>query len=215
MFSLNEGANIKCLINKTILFLYKFCFFVIPKYEVLIINLNKKMTIVLMGYMASGKSYVGKVLAKKLDYNFIDLDDYIEKQEGVSISNIFESFGEIYFRKIETKYLKEILESKTNMVLSLGGGTPCYGNNLQLIKNNPKTVSFYLKANINTIVLRLESEKLKRPLLARFRSKDELVQFIGKHLFERNHFYNKANYVIQTDQASVNTIVEDIILRLF
>ena len=168
-----------------------------------------------MGYMASGKSFIGKDLASKLNYNFVDLDDYIEDKEGNTISTIFESSGEIYFRKIETRYLKEVLDSKTNMVLSLGGGTPCYGNNLDLIKNNPKIVSFYLKTSINTIVSRLENEKSKRPLVVRFKSKEELQEFIGKHLFERNHFYNQASFTIKNDDALIEDIVEDIIVKLF
>ena len=173
------------------------------------------MVIVLMGYMASGKSFIGKVLAKKLNYNFIDLDNYIEEREGKTISEIFESSGEIYFRKIETKYLKGVLDSKANIVLSLGGGTPCYGNNINLIKNHPKIVSFYLKTSVDTIVTRLENEKSKRPLVARFKSKDELQEFIGKHLFERNHFYNQANFVLKNDDVIIDDIVEDIVLKLF
>ncbi|WP_347922280.1 shikimate kinase [Pontimicrobium sp. SW4] len=173
------------------------------------------MIIVLMGYMASGKSFIGKVLAKKVGYDFIDLDDYIEEQEGKTISDIFETSGEIYFRKIESTYLSQVLETKTNIVLSLGGGTPCYGNNISLIKNNPRIVSFYLSTNINTIVSRLENEKSKRPLVSRFKSKDELQEFIGKHLFERNHFYNQANYVIKNDDVLIGDIVEDIVVKLF
>ena len=168
-----------------------------------------------MGYMASGKSFIGKVLAKKLNYNFIDLDDYIEERENKTTIDIFESSGEIYFRKIESKYLKEVLESKTNMVLSLGGGTPCYGNNINLIKNDYKIVSIYLRTSINTIVSRIENEKAKRPLVARFKSKNELQEFIGKHLFERNHFYNQANFVVHNDDVFINDIVEDIIVKLF
>ena len=173
------------------------------------------MIIVLMGYMASGKSFVGKVLAKKIGFDFIDLDTYIERREGKTINNIFESSGEIYFRKIETKYLKEVLDSKTNTVLSLGGGTPCYGNNLSIIKSDPKVISFYLNTTINTIVSRLENEKSKRPLVARFKSKDELQEFIGKHLFERSHFYNQSNFVIKNDSNFIDDIIEGIIVKLF
>jgi len=173
------------------------------------------MIIVLMGYMASGKSFIGKVLAKKIGYDFMDLDDYIEEREGKTISNIFESFGEIHFRKIETQYLKEILDSKTNIVFSLGGGTPCYGDNLNIIKNNLKVASFYLNTTINTIVSRLENEKLKRPLVARFESKEVLQEFIGKHLFERSHFYNQADFVIRNDDAFIDHIVESIVIKLF
>ncbi|TJY32175.1 shikimate kinase [Pontimicrobium aquaticum] len=173
------------------------------------------MIIVLMGYMASGKSFIGKSLAKKLNYNFFDLDDYIEKKEEKSITEIFNSSGEIYFRKIETNYLKEILTSNKDIVLSLGGGTPCYGTNLDLIKNTKGVVSFYLNASIKTIISRLENEPSKRPLLTRVKSNEELQEFIGKHLFERNQFYNQANYTIETNNATVDSIVEDIVAKLF
>jgi len=173
------------------------------------------MIIVLMGYMASGKSFIGKVLAKKMSYDFIDLDAYIELREGKTIKDIFESLGEIYFRKIETQYLNEVLDSKTNIVLSLGGGTPCYGNNLGIIKNNSKVISFYLNTSINTIASRLENEKSHRPLVARFKSKEELQEFIGKHLFERSYFYNQADFLIKNDNVFIDDVVESIVIKLF
>ena len=83
--------------------------------------------------MASGKSTIGKEVSKKLYMNFIDLDAYIVKRESQSISAIFKVKGEIYFRSIERRYLKELLNSDGDFVLSLGGGTPCYGDNLSLI----------------------------------------------------------------------------------
>ncbi|MDD3723627.1 MAG: shikimate kinase, partial [Lutibacter sp.] len=93
------------------------------------------MKIVLLGYMASGKSAVGRILSEKLNIQFIDLDSFIEEKEQLSISEIFETKGEIYFRKIEGIYLQELLNSKESTVISLGGGTPCYGNNIDLIEN--------------------------------------------------------------------------------
>ena len=88
------------------------------------------MKIVLIGYMASGKSTIGKILAKELNLSFIDLDHYISDREQMSIPEIFNQKGEIYFRKIETKCLLEVLEKEQEFILSLGGGTPCYGNNM-------------------------------------------------------------------------------------
>ena len=101
------------------------------------------MNIVLIGYMGSGKSLIGSNLAKKIDYKFIDLDQYIEKNEACSISKIFEDSGDIYFRKIETKYLIKCLSQNNNIVLSLGGGTPCYNDNLTHI-NSTNNISIYL-----------------------------------------------------------------------
>lgn len=173
------------------------------------------MIIVLMGYMASGKSSIGRLLAEKMNYKFQDLDDVIEEVEGLKISSIFESKGEIYFRKIESEQLIQTLKSSSNLVLSLGGGTPCYGTNLSTIIKHPETESFYLKASIPTLIDRLKNEKQKRPLIAHIESKEELTEFIGKHLFERNQCYDQANHTIKTDDLTKEEIVEKILLQLF
>lgn len=84
------------------------------------------MNIVLIGYMGCGKSSIGKSLAKKLRKKYLDLDDYIENREGKTVYDIFKNDGEIYFRKKETIYLKELIENRDNIIISLGGGTPCF-----------------------------------------------------------------------------------------
>lgn len=173
------------------------------------------MIVVLIGYMASGKSTVGVELSKKINYDFIDLDDFIEKKENKSINAIFEAKGEIYFRKIEHLYLKEILETKDDIVLSLGGGTPCYANNMSLIKQNGNISSFYLKAKISTIAERLNNEKHTRPLVAHIDDVDEMYEFIGKHLFERAPYYEQSNSKIVIDDLKIEEIIEKIILQLF
>ncbi|MBU3821422.1 shikimate kinase [Flavobacteriaceae bacterium XHP0103] len=173
------------------------------------------MNVILIGYMASGKSSVGKILAEKLKFEFIDLDDYIEMKEQDTIKHIFKKKGEIYFRKLETKYLKEILESQDNVVLSLGGGTPCYGNNMHFIRENKNAKSIYFKTSIPTLVDRLKTEKAKRPLIAHIDSDEMLVEFIGKHLFERSQFYNLAEITVTTDNKTKKQIVEDVLLALF
>ncbi|PKQ45125.1 shikimate kinase [Confluentibacter flavum] len=172
------------------------------------------MNVILIGYMASGKSTIGKILANKLNYDFIDLDDYIEKKEQTTIVNIFKSRGEIYFRKLETAYLKAILEHKNNVVLSLGGGTPCYGNNMDVILSDTNSKSIYLKTSIPALVSRLKNEKSKRPLLAHIETDDLLSEFIGKHLFERSQFYNLAEAKITTDNKTESEIVEELLLNL-
>ncbi len=139
------------------------------------------MKIVLLGYMASGKSTIGREISKKLDMKFIDLDDYISKREKTSISEIFKVKGEIYFRRIENLYLSEILNSKDSIILSLGGGTPCYSNNMELILNSEAS-SIYIKASIKTLVARLTSEKNKRPLVADLEN-DKLIEFVAKASF--------------------------------
>ncbi|SNR35956.1 shikimate kinase [Lutibacter flavus] len=165
------------------------------------------MKIVLLGYMASGKSAIGKLLATRLNLQFIDLDFYIETCEGQSISKIFSSKGEIYFRKKESEYLQELLDLNNDCIISLGGGTPCYGNNMDLIKNSSK--SFYLKASINTIFERLKNETSERPLVATI-GIENLKEYIAKHLFERSAFYDKADETVSVNEKSIIQIVDEI-----
>ncbi len=162
------------------------------------------MKVVLLGYMASGKTIIANKLSGFLRIKHIDLDVYIEEKEGMSVSEIFSKKGEIYFRKIESIYLKEILLSKEKFVLSVGGGTPCYANNMNLIKEYSK--SFYLKATAAVLYTHLKTEKEKRPLVSLFND-DELEKFIAKHLFERNFFYLQADYSVEVDMLQKTIIV--------
>ena len=171
------------------------------------------MKIVLLGYMASGKSTIGREISKKLDMKFIDLDDYISKREKSSISEIFKVKGEIYFRRIESFYLSEILNSKDRFILSLGGGTPCYSNNMELILNSEAS-SIYIKASIKTLVSRLTAEKNKRPLVAELED-DKLVEFVAKHLFERGFFYEQASMTVNTEDKSAEEITTEIRILLY
>ena len=171
------------------------------------------MKIVLLGYMASGKSTIGREISKKLDMKFIDLDDYISKREKSSISEIFKVKGEIYFRRIESFYLSEILNSKDSIILSLGGGTPCYSNNMELILNSEAS-SIYIKAGIKTLVSRLTAEKNKRPLVAELED-DKLVEFVAKHLFERRFFYEQASMTVNTEDKSTEEITTEIRILLY
>ncbi|OEJ98811.1 shikimate kinase [Flavivirga aquatica] len=173
------------------------------------------MKIILIGYMASGKSTLGKKLAKKANYDFLDLDDFIEKKENASVSEVFKTKGEIYFRKQEAFYLKELLKGDNNIILSVGGGTPCYGDNMDLILNANNVKSIYLKASIPTLVSKLIKKKSKRPLIAHIESEEELTEFIGKHLFERVQFYNNAEIKITTDGKTKKDIVKEIFSLLF
>ena len=171
------------------------------------------MKIVLLGYMASGKSTIGREISKKLDMKFIDLDDYISKREKRTISEIFKVEGEIYFRRIESLYLGEILNSKDSFILSLGGGTPCYSNNMELILNSEAS-SIYIKAGIKTLVSRLTAEKNKRPLVAELED-DKLVEFVAKHLFERRFFYEQASMTVNTEDKSTEEITTEIRILLY
>lgn len=173
------------------------------------------MSIVLMGYMGSGKSLVGKYLSKKLSYDYLDLDDFIEKKENKKIVSIFEDEGEIYFRKKESLYLKEALEIYKNTVISLGGGTPCFSGNIELIHNYKDVQSIYLKTSLDVLVARLFDERAKRPMIAHLDTKESLKDFIRKHVFERSFYYLKASHNVLTDEKTADQICEECICLLF
>ena len=164
--------------------------------------------IILLGYMGSGKSTIAHKLALSLNLPAIDLDQYIEQTENISIKKLFESNKEIKFRKLEHHYLKELIQNEESFVLSLGGGTPCYANNHLMLQGNNIT-SVYLKASIATLTERLKHQKESRPLLAN-QPDDELSEFIAKHLFERSFFYTHAKHTIKVDGKSVDAIVTEI-----
>ena len=173
------------------------------------------MDIYLMGYMGSGKTTIGQRLAKQIGYTFVDYDQFIVEREKMSIPAIFESKGEIYFRKKEALYLKEILqETNTKKIVALGGGTPCYGSNLQEIKESG-VLSIYLNVPVPELTNRLWEAKSERPVIAGQASKEALEEFVRKHLFERAFYYNQAGKVIKVQGQSEATIVEEIVAALF
>jgi shikimate kinase len=172
------------------------------------------MKVILIGYMASGKSLIGKELAEKLNVEYLDLDQFIEEMEDKTIPDIFLNKGEIYFRKIEHSYLKELISLNKNMVLSLGGGTPCFSNNLELFKENKNIKSFFLNVTLNELAKRLMNDKENRPLVKYVKDENDMLEFVGKHLFERLPFYNQANYKVNANKPK-EEVIEDIIMKLF
>ena len=172
------------------------------------------MKIILAGYMGSGKTAVGKALATRLSLKFRDLDDEIVAEENRSIPSIFATDGEIYFRRKEAKVLKDLLEKEEDYVLALGGGTPCYGKNLQLIKDAPNVILIYLKTSLQQLIERLSKEKDNRPLIKELETPDVLEDFIRKHLFERTFYYNQSDVIISTDDKMLQQIVEEITGKL-
>ncbi|WP_264522070.1 shikimate kinase [Flavobacterium sp. N1994] len=165
--------------------------------------------IILVGYMAVGKTTIAQLLAKKIDFRTVDLDKLIEKKMNLTINQIFELKGEIYFRKLEHELFKEILENDENIIISTGGGTPCYANN-HLFLNGENCISIYLKASIETIFERLRNGKMDRPLVAH-KSEEELKEFVAKHLFERSYFYNQATCTVLIDNKDQESIVKEIL----
>ena len=165
--------------------------------------------VVLVGYMGSGKSFIGQLLSEKLQILFLDLDKIIEQNQNCNIKSIFEIKGEVYFRKLEHQLFKETLDFKHSFVLSTGGGTVCYANNHELLKNQD-IVSIYLKASIETLSNRLILEKENRPLIAD-KNQEELKDFIAKNLFERSYYYHQSKFVIDIDDKSADEIIKEIL----
>ena len=169
----------------------------------------KQMKLILIGYMGSGKSTIGKQLANSLNSSFIDLDDFISEKNQSPISDIFKNKGELFFRKQEFVCLQEILDNKDKLVLATGGGTPCYGVNMDaMLEKSDKVI--YLDMSIPALVTRLEGEKMKRPLIANLEN-DKLPEFIGKHLFERRPVYRRASLRVLCDNKTVSEIVSEIL----
>jgi len=153
--------------------------------------------------MGAGKSTLGKQLAKKLAVPFFDLDHIIERQIESSISEFFDSHSEESFRDIEANCLRQI--ALTPSVVSVGGGTPCFKNNMKYMNEVGKTI--YLEGSPLFLASRLEKSKAKRPLIADIDS-DQLVEFIEKHLAERSVFYQQAHHSVQIPIRSSDDILE-------
>ena len=151
---------------------------------------------------------LGRQLAEKLGLSFTDLDDHIERAIGLSIPEIFEKKGELFFRKEEHAQLKSLLGSEKSLVLSLGGGTPAYAGNMELVTRNTPN-SFYLQHSIPSLVSRLEGERAHRPLIAHL-PPEELYEFIGKHLFDRVPYYTQATHTVFCDGKSAEEILGEI-----
>ena len=165
------------------------------------------MIISLIGYMGSGKSHIAKLLSDKLGIKLIDLDKEISKKNKMTIAEMFQKKGEIFFRRQERALLEEIVATEDSCILSLGGGTPAYYNNMELINQNSESI--FLRTSVKNLTERLLKQKHKRPLIANISDQD-LPEFIAKHLFERNIFYNKAKYTVNTDDKTPEMVVEEL-----
>lgn len=166
--------------------------------------------VILLGYMGCGKTKIGRRLSQKLNLNFIDLDHEIELFYSKPIPELFKDLGEVRFREIERGILIKILNNKDCFVLSLGGGTPCYFDNMEMIQKKTN-FSFYINLSSKVLARRLFTRKLTRPLISSLVTEKEMLNFINKHLFERNLFYTKAKHIINCNKRDVNKICESII----
>ena len=156
--------------------------------------------------MGCGKSYLGKLLAKRLQYDFIDMDAYLEAKEGKTISQIFREDGEGAFRKLERDYLTASGDFEKT-VIATGGGCPCFYDNMEWMDVSGQTI--YLKTPTAILVERLQKETAHRPLLAG-KSKEELAEFIDTKLAERAAYYEQAQIIFeyQTGEEGVEELME-------
>ncbi len=154
--------------------------------------------------MGSGKSTVGKQLAAKLKYDFIDLDNLIETDYHQSINEIFAAKGEGEFRAMEHNTLKKVIE-KNNVVVSCGGGTPCYYENMELMNRNGLTI--YIKMSTDMLISRLLQSKTKRPLLEN-KTEEELRVFVAKQLEKREDIYHQSHYVVKGKDLNITELAK-------
>ena len=162
--------------------------------------------IFLIGYMGSGKTTLAKKLASKLELPFIDTDDEIVKQIGMSITEYFQLHGEEKFRELERKQL--LKTAQQNAIVSTGGGSPCFFDNMQWMNENG--ISVYLQMSPKSLFDRLsQSKPNKRPILIG-KTEEELFNFITEKLTEREPFYQQAHLIID----HINTPIDDLIILL-
>jgi shikimate kinase len=157
--------------------------------------------------MGSGKSTLGKKLARELSMPFVDLDFSIAEEMGSTIAEIFEQHGEQFFRKKEHETLKRILEQEGSLVMSVGGGAPCFFDNMQLMNAAGTTVFIHMPPA--ALADRLNNAKEQRPLLQRV-PPEELENFIANHLEERMPYYSQAKFTMQ----GISAKPQDILLLL-
>jgi len=162
----------------------------------------KNNKVYIIGFMGCGKSTAGKKLASLLGWSFVDLDRKIEKHTGKTIPELFSEYGEDYFRKVETEVLKSH-KSQANVVISTGGGSPCYDDNMDFMLETGVTV--YLKLTPDQLKTRLAKSKTDRPLIMGL-SKDGLLSFIEEKLTNREKWYNQAQIIIEGIDLNISVL---------
>jgi shikimate kinase len=165
--------------------------------------MERNRIIYLIGFMGSGKTTAGKKLASLLKWSFTDLDKEIEKYTGLTIPDIFSGKGEAFFRTVESEMLKNLSLQK-EIVISTGGGTPCFSANMDHMLKTGITV--YLRMTPSQLAGRLLHAKGERPLIAN-KTGEELLDFIGKKLAERKDYYEKAEIIVNGRNLDINTLL--------
>jgi shikimate kinase len=167
------------------------------------------MRIFLIGFMGAGKTHWGKQVANRMGLPFYDLDELVVAQEGKSIADIFSENGEEYFRMCEKQMLEELVEKEDSMIISCGGGTPCFFNNIDFMKRYGIVV--WLNTQVEVILQRLMKERMHRPLLKDIKDED-LRNHIIRKLNERRMYYEQADVIIdKEDTISMNDFIQTVL----
>jgi shikimate kinase len=162
------------------------------------------MKIFLIGFMGSGKTHWGRLLSKKLGLTFYDLDTVIVEQEKKSVSDIFSDKGEEYFRYKETEALERIADQQDGFILSCGGGTPCFFNNIEFMKKNGKVI--WLNTSTDVLKQRLLRERKSRPLIREVDESD-LERYIVRKLSERRMYYQQADVMVNEESVTLEELI--------
>lgn len=165
-----------------------------------------------MGMPASGKSTIGKFVARQLGLGFFDLDAIIVETEGVPITQIFESHGEDYFRILEQSCLQKFISEHKNFLLATGGGTPCFFDNMELMNNNGVTI--FLNVDISDLYKKLSAKGIqKRPLL-KDKSEEHLFEELKSKYEQRKGFYLKSKICLDQHLSDITERVNQVIFAI-
>lgn len=163
----------------------------------------------MIGFMGAGKTHWGKQVANRMGLPFYDLDELVVEHEGKSIADIFTQNGEEYFRMCEKQMLEELVEKEDSMIISCGGGTPCFFNNIDFMKRYGIVV--WLNTQVEVILQRLMKERMHRPLLKDIKDED-LRNHIIRKLNERRMYYEQADVIIdREDTISMNDFIQTVL----
>ncbi|UCB44880.1 MAG: shikimate kinase [Spirochaetota bacterium] len=172
--------------------------------------MGKEKCLYLIGFMGTGKSSIGSLLAEKLKYIFIDTDSIIEESEGMTINEIFRTKGEASFREMEKRLLKNLTEeyNSKGFVMSTGGGMPCNHENLNYMKQNGKVI--YIKSNIDDIIKRVK-ESEARPIIHRLEKTGDMKEGLEALLKKREYYYMQADITVTNTKGDD---ADDIVKRI-
>ncbi len=170
--------------------------------------MENKNLVFMCGFMGCGKTTQGKKLAKLMGYYFIDLDEYIANKFDKNITDLFKEVGESEFRIIETNALNECINDNLKALIATGGGTPCFNNNMDLMKASGKII--YLKMNATELFARLFNAKGDRPLI-QDKEDEEMLLYIENLLKTREVFYNQAQLITDGNIVDIDKLKEEVL----